>query len=180
MFAPPPLRPGDAELLSKTLPLPLPKFPLQGACRAEWGRGGATPHTPALRPPPPLCTACHPAPRPLPSVTHGCVTCEVAVSIYGAPSAHMHSPTSEKHASKAGVGPRRPPPPPPVDKTLDNQNRQSLSGARPRAEQHMSHARQQGCVGRGGWGGRSRAPSLCPATVSLTPSLSFSGIRNRQ
>ena len=38
----------------------------------------------------------------------------------------------------------------------------------------------------GGWsdelegGGRSRAPSLCPATVSLTPSASFNGTCNRQ
>ena len=39
----------------------------------------------------------------------------------------------------------------------------------------------QGCIGR--WGGSpspSRAPSLCPTTVSLTPSASFNGICNRR
>ena len=42
----------------------------------------------------------------------------------------------------------------------------------------------QGCIGKGGGvpppPPPSRAPSLCPATVSLTASASFDGVRNRQ
>ena len=39
----------------------------------------------------------------------------------------------------------------------------------------------QGCIGRGeAPPSPSRAPSLCPATVPLTPSASFNGICNRR
>ena len=57
-----------------------------------------------------------------------------------------------------------------------------------RSEEHIHSPRGQQCVTCAGAsdaleGGRyppSRAPSLCPVTVSLTPSASFNGICNRQ
>ena len=46
----------------------------------------------------------------------------------------------------------------------------------------VRRCRLQGCIGKGGCPPppRSRAPSLCPATVPLTPSAGFNGFCNRQ
>ena len=97
-----------------------------------------------------------------------------------------------KSSAAVSAGRFRPAGPPPGGSAgrVGRPNRRRVFRPRTAAEPHRrfipmscppsSPPPPPGCIGRGGGTPPSRAPSLCPATVSLTPSASFNGIYNRQ
>ena len=85
--------------------------------------------------------------------------------------------------------PRRPPAPPPPNRPLNGTPNGPTNAALNSPANclvrwaSLPTGPDQGCIGRGGGGNPpppSRASRLCPATVSMTASASFSGICNRQ